>query len=80
MNQPCLIPVPTPLSHGLHLGALGHIGRDLLASPACSLALTIVLLLQPAQDPEDPAFWDFYVFYLLRVVRNLLPWSQPAYS
>jgi len=24
-------------------------------------ALTIVLLLQPAQDPEDPSFWDFQV-------------------
>lgn len=59
VDQPCLIPVPTQLSRGLHLGELGHIDRDLLASPARFLALTIVLLLQPAQDPEDPSFWDF---------------------
>lgn len=55
----CLLIVPTQLSHGLYLEELGHIDRPLLASPARALALTIVLLLQPAQDPEDPPFWDF---------------------
>lgn len=42
-------------------------------------ALTIVLLLQPAQNPEDPSFWDFQVC-LLEVVRKLLPGPQPAYG
>lgn len=42
-------------------------------------ALTIVLLLQPAQDPEDPSFWDFQVC-LLGAVGKLLPGPQPAYG
>lgn len=42
-------------------------------------ALTIVLLLQPAQDPENPSFWDFQVC-LLGIVGKLLPGPQPAYG
>lgn len=43
-------------------------------------ALTIVLLLQPAQDPEDPSFWDFQDVRLLQVVGKLLPGPQMAYG
>lgn len=41
-------------------------------------ALTIVLLLQPAQDPKDPSFWNFHSVCLLGVVGKLLPGPQPA--
>lgn len=43
-------------------------------------ALTVALLLQPAQDPEDPSFWDFQGVCLLQVVGKLLPGPQPAYG
>lgn len=43
-------------------------------------ALTIILLLQPAQDPEDPSFWDFQGVCLLQVVGQLLPGPQLAYG
>lgn len=49
-------------------------------SPAMPRALTVALLLQPAQDPEDPSFWDFQGVCLLQVVGKLLPGSQPAYG
>ena len=41
-------------------------------------ALTIVLLLQLAQDPEGSSFWDFQGVCLLQVVGKLLPGPQPA--
>lgn len=43
-------------------------------------ALTIVLLLQLAQDPEDPSFWDFQGVCLWQAVGRLLPGPQLAYS
>lgn len=43
-------------------------------------ALTIVLLLQPAQNPEDPSFRDFHGVCLLWVVGKLLPGPQLAYG
>lgn len=43
-------------------------------------ALTVVLLLQPAQDPEDPSFRDFQGVCLLGVAGKLLPGPQPAYG
>lgn len=43
-------------------------------------ALTIVLLLQPAQDPEDPSFRDFQGVCLLWVVGKFLPGPQLAYG
>lgn len=46
--------------------------------PTMPRALTIVLLLQPAQDPEDPSFWDFQGVCLLQAVRRLLPGAQLA--
>lgn len=56
--------------------------RDVQESraPTVPRALTVALLLQPAQDPEDPSFWDFQVVCLLRVVGKLLPGPQPAYG
>lgn len=45
-----------------------------------SRALTVALMLQPAQDPEDPSFWDFQGVCLLQVVGKLLPAPQPAYG
>lgn len=47
-------------------------------SPHHSRALTIVLLLQTAQNPEDPSFWDFQSVCLLWVVGKLLPGPQLA--
>lgn len=41
-------------------------------------ALTVVLLLQLAQDPEDSSFWDFQDVCLLGIVGKLLPGPQPA--
>lgn len=49
-------------------------------APTMPRALTIVLLLQPAQDPKDPSFWDFQGVCLLQVVGKLLPGLQPAYG
>lgn len=49
-------------------------------APTAPRTLTIVLLLQPAQDPEDPAFWDFQNVHLLQVVGKLLPGPQLAYG
>lgn len=49
-------------------------------APTMPRALTVALMLQPAQDPEDPSFWDFQGFCLLQVVGKLLPGSQPAYG
>lgn len=40
-------------------------------------ALTVVLLLQPAQDPEDSAFGDFQGVCLWGAVGKLLPGPQP---
>lgn len=49
-------------------------------APTVPRALTVALMLQPAQDPEDPSFWDFQGVCLLQVVGKLLPGSQPAYG
>lgn len=43
-------------------------------------ALTVVLLFQPAQDPEDPSFRDFQAVWLLGGVGKLLPGPQLAYG
>lgn len=56
--------------------------RDVQESRARTMprALTVALLLQPVQDPEDPSFWDFQAVCLLQVAGKLLPGPQPAYG
>lgn len=55
-------------------------GRQEGRAPTMPRALTIILLLQPAQDSEDPSFWDFQGVCLLQVVGQLLPGPQLAYG
>lgn len=57
----------------------GQVGRR-AEPPTMPRALTIILLLQPAQDSEDPSFWDFQGVCLLQVVGHLLPGPQLAYG